>query len=426
MCVRTGYPPRTGLQIYAPFRSHDTLPTTRSGAPAYFAGGMHVLFIPKWYPGRNDPQLGDFIRKQALAVGRQVRVSVLFVHPVIGLGKREQQEVSEADGVWELRCYYKAFRSNDPRLQRAVNFVRYRRAALRGWARVQRERGMPDLFHAHILVRAVWLARTLARRERKPYLVSEQSSEYLDGTWERKPDWVKRFARRQVEDAARTIAVSDHLGRALVKHGLYARFEVVPNVLPVEQVPLPPRGPADRLMMVADLVDRTKNVSGVLRALALLRDRGLVLHLDLIGDGPDRDMLEGLTKDLGLGQQVTFHGRCPNADVLERMAGTGMVVVNSNVETFSVVTGEALTLGKPVVATRCGGPQAFVHEGNGLLVDPGDDAGLAEALAQVHGGHADFDPGRIRQDMAERFSSSAVGGRLKAIYTDVLQHAEHG
>ena len=62
-----------------------------------------------------------------------------------------------------------------------MNFVRYRRAALHGWARVQRERGMPDLFHAHILVRAVWLARTLARRERRPFLVSEQSSEYLDG-----------------------------------------------------------------------------------------------------------------------------------------------------------------------------------------------------------------------------------------------------
>ena len=128
----------------------------------------------------------------------------------------------------------------------------------------------------------------------------------------------------------------------------------------------------------------------------------------------------------GLGQQVTFHGRCPNADVLERMAGTGIVVVNSNVETFSVVTGEALTLGKPVVATRCGGPQAFVHDGNGLLVDPGDDRALADALAQVHDRHAEFDPGRIRQDMAERFSMTAVGERLRAIYTDVLQHREHG
>jgi hypothetical protein len=32
---------------------------------------MHVLFLPKWYPGRNDPQLGDFIRKQALAVAKR-------------------------------------------------------------------------------------------------------------------------------------------------------------------------------------------------------------------------------------------------------------------------------------------------------------------------------------------------------------------
>jgi hypothetical protein len=49
-----------------------------------------------------------------------------------------------------------------------------------------------------------------------------------------------------------------------------------------------------------------------------------------------------------------------NTAVLDRMAVCGTVIINSNVETFSKVTGEALALGKPVIATRCGGPEAFI------------------------------------------------------------------
>ena len=37
---------------------------------------MHILVLPKWYPGRNDPQLGDFVRKQTLAVALHHRVRV--------------------------------------------------------------------------------------------------------------------------------------------------------------------------------------------------------------------------------------------------------------------------------------------------------------------------------------------------------------
>ena len=372
-------------------------------------------------PGRNDPQLGDFLRKQAVAVGQQdVQVSVLFVHPVEGLATATEQEVSATDGIWELRCYYRAFTGP---FKRVVNFFRYRKAAFLGWAKVLSERGRPDLIHAHILIRAVWLARRIADQLGVPYVVSEQSSEYIDGSFAAKPAWVKRFARRQVRDAAETIAVSSFLGDALVKHGLYSTYTVVPNVLPVEQVPLPPAGPKDEFMMVADLVDRTKNVSGVLRALSLAREQGVSLRLKVIGDGEDRKNLEALSRELDLTEQVVFLGRLPNAAVLEHMARTGTVVINSNVETFSVVTGEALTLGRPVVATRCGGPTAFLSDDNGMLVDPGDDTGLAHALIQVYRDHARYSPEAIRQGVSERYSATAVGKLLGSIYTRILEDA---
>ncbi|MFN9327418.1 MAG: hypothetical protein ACK6A5_18745, partial [Flavobacteriales bacterium] len=69
---------------------------------------MHVLIIPKWYPGRKDPQLGDFLRKQALATAQQLKVSVLYITADPKQSADHEQELETADGAWELRCYYRS------------------------------------------------------------------------------------------------------------------------------------------------------------------------------------------------------------------------------------------------------------------------------------------------------------------------------
>ena len=68
---------------------------------------MHILALPKWYPGQNDPQLGDFIRKQMLAVATVAKVSVVYSCPVRGMPERYRQERDTSSGAWELRCYYR-------------------------------------------------------------------------------------------------------------------------------------------------------------------------------------------------------------------------------------------------------------------------------------------------------------------------------
>jgi glycosyltransferase involved in cell wall biosynthesis len=176
-------------------------------------------------------------------------------------------------------------------------------------------------------------------------------------------------------------------------------------------------------MMVADLVDRTKNVSGVLRAMAEARRQEPAITLDIIGDGPDRAMLQGLVGDLGLADAVRFHGRIANAEVLRLMAGTGSVIINSNVETFSVVTGEALASGKPVIATRCGGPTAFITPANGILIDVRSDEQLSAAMVRLVREHGAYPPAHVRTSVGDRFSVDAVGQAFGAIYQRVLAHA---
>lgn len=381
---------------------------------------MHVLLLPKWYPGRRDPQLGDFIRKQALAASAYARMSVVHVEGVPGLGQAIEVELATADGAWELAVRYRASTAAWRPLRRLVNLARYWRAALRGWRRVLRERGRPDLIHAYILVRPALFAAWVSWRCRIPCLVSEQSSEYLDGTYAAKGPLFHAVSRWLFRRAKAVTAVSPMLGDALVGHGLCQRYAVVPNVVPGLSRPLPPQGPVGRFLIVADLVDRTKNISGALRALAMVRRKDEKAHLSIIGDGPDRGMLERLTTELDLGDAVRFLGRLPNSTVLDRMAEVFAVVVNSNVETFSVVTGEALALGKPVIATRCGGPQAFVTDANGFLIDTRDDAGLAEAMLRLMAESQRFDPAVVRASVGGRFSPDAVGRAFHAVYASCL------
>jgi len=383
---------------------------------------MHVLFLPKWYPGRNDPQLGDFLRKQASATALRVKVSVLHVAPVKGPGARDEEELTEAEGLWELRRYYRASAHPWRPWRRAVNLGRYWRASMGGWRRVVRERGMPALVHVHILVRPALVAWWLKRRHGLPYVLSEQSSEYLDGTYAGKGalfKWLNRFLFR---NAAAVTAVSAWLGDGLVAHGLCERYDTVPNVVPGLDRPLPPAGPTGHFMVVADLVDRTKNVGGVLRALAAARRKDPRPRLTVIGDGPDRRALEELAAAQGLNGHVDFLGRLPNNVVLDQVAEAWAMVVNSNVETFSVVTGEALAQGRPVIATRCGGPVAFITPENGLLIEPGDHEGLTNAMLELIARAGDYHPGTIRRSVGERFSQEAVGKAFEAIYRSILRH----
>ena len=380
---------------------------------------MHVLVLPKWYPGRNDPQLGDFVRKQMLATAgvlqqRGGKLSVVFTVPFPGLERGEIQELQQDTGAWELRCYYRPSTVDLLPLRKLINLWRYWKTARNGIRRAIRERGAPDLTHVHILVRPALSAWWLKQMRGTPYILSEQSSEYLDGTWDRKSALFKALNLAIFRRAAAVTAVSPHLADG---------HEVVPNTVPGTGRPLPPPGPATRFMVVADLVDRTKNVSGVLRALKAGRNAGHDLRLDVIGDGTDMESLRRTATDLGLNGSVCWLGRTSNAEVLTHMEGTGTVIINSNVETFSVVTGEALALGKPVIATRCGGPQGFITEDNGTLIDPGDDAALAAAMIARARQERAYDPAAIRRTVDERFSPAAVGARFVDVYQRVLGHA---
>jgi glycosyltransferase involved in cell wall biosynthesis len=108
---------------------------------------------------------------------------------------------------------------------------------------------------------------------------------------------------------------------------------------------------------------------------------GNVIFL-VAGEGPHRGEFESQVRTLGLEGAVRFLGR--REDVSELISMSTLVVMPSLAESFGFSALEAMSLGKPVVASSTGGiPEVVVHRETGLLVPPADSDSLADAICQV-------------------------------------------
>lgn len=127
-----------------------------------------------------------------------------------------------------------------------------------------------------------------------------------------------------------------------------------------------------------------KGHQDVLRAMSQLRAGGMDVELDLLGEGPAREMLEGLVHQLKLGAHVRMAGAVDEGAVREHLERAHAFVLASHDEAIGVATMEAMAMGLPVVVARVGGVGELVRDGvEGLMVEARDVAALAGAIARL-------------------------------------------
>ena len=128
-----------------------------------------------------------------------------------------------------------------------------------------------------------------------------------------------------------------------------------------------------------------KGHGGLFEALAMF-PVGERPGLILVGDGPQRDELEGLIDRHGLSGSVTFAGRQPEAKTLEMIAACDILVLPSFMEGLPIVLMEAMALGVAVIASRVAGiPELVVDGDSGLLFTPARWDELHAAIARLAG-----------------------------------------
>lgn len=172
-----------------------------------------------------------------------------------------------------------------------------------------------------------------------------------------------RFLKRKLEEFGWDGGNIEHLGYFLPESLLSA--------------PAPERG---SYALYFGQLAAHKGVRTLLRAVREVPD----LPLRIGGEGPDRPVLEGMVRDLGL-QQVSFEGHLTGEPLQALLRGASFVVVPSEwYENSPLAVPEAMVLGKPVIASDIGGLPELVNDGeDGFLVPAGDPQALAEALRRM-------------------------------------------
>jgi len=294
-------------------------------------GSVRILLVSQMYPGPDDPDLGVFVRQLEDALRDR--------------GHELERAVIDRRGGGKLRH---------------VRLGREARAAAR--------RFDPDVVYAHFLVPA-GLAAALASRA--PLVVTAHGQDVANVG--RLPG-VAAATRFVVRRAAAVVAVSDWLRRELEAKvsGARGKVEVVDCGVDLEHFPLQPEPDGPPAFLAVGSLTERKNPLRLAAAFERLGGGTLTF----VGAGPLRPQLEGRPG-------ITVTGVLPHDEIPARIAAARVVCGPSLVEPFGQALLEAMASGRSVVATRVGGPPEFVTPAAGVLVDPEDEAELAEALRRA-------------------------------------------
>ena len=226
----------------------------------------------------------------------------------------------------------------------------------------------------------------VARRLGIPVIVGSVGSDL-----NRIPDPVSRwFTRVAMNRAAFVVTKGGHLRQQAIRMGINAdKVLSVLNGCDPEVFQLRDRSvaraqlgvdDAAKLVLFVGRLDSQKGIVELIHAFSSLVSRQPDLRLVYIGDGPCQEQLQGIARDLALEDRILFAGACPSQKVAQWLAASNVLALPSYKEGCPNVVIEALSCGRPVVATNVGGIPELVNEVSGVLIPPQDSEALASAI----------------------------------------------
>ncbi len=282
----------------------------------------------------------------------------------------------------------------------------------------------PDVLVAHGFSEHLW-GRYAGLLAKVPHLVHVEHN-----TRERYTRWRLAQTRWLAKRTDRIVGCSEGVRRVLLEMGMPpARTIAIPNGVRLqpfadaEAQPFAQRIPG--IVMVARF-SRQKDHATLLRAVALLRERGLAPPLLFAGGGKDlhRRPLEKLADELGIAAQVQFLGVV--RDVPQRLMAHQLCVLSTHYEGMPLALLEGMAAGCAVVGSAVPGVREVLDDGvDGLLVAEADAPALADALERVL-----RDPpfgarlaAAARRAAAEKYSRERMNRRYEELFLSLARGA---
>ncbi len=379
---------------------------------------MKILFVTEGYPTTKYPLIGIFEFDQAKALaarGHEVIFAAVDLRS-IRRWRRWGRESLVKDGVKIEVINIPLGRFPDGILH-SIGIIGLKFL----YHECLRKYGKPDVVHAHFTDSAYIAVKALCDQQ-LPIIMTEHSSVINQAGLSESQMNTARYAYENVNEI---IAVSPSLQKTILKKfGYHSKY--IPNMVNLEIFGFDETFKEEahyKIVSIGNLIP-LKGMDILVKQFARFKAIVADTSLEIFGEGPERKNLELLIKSLNIEGSVKLNGLCSRQTIAATLKRSDAFVLASRSETFGVAFIEALSCGVPVIATRCGGPEDFVHKGNGILIQVDDEEALLEAMKTMYSNRDLYNRKQIAAETAMKFSSYAVASQLEEVYQKVIDKAK--
>jgi L-malate glycosyltransferase len=371
-----------------------------------------ILFISSWYPTKTNPLKGIFVRNHANAVAEFNTVAVLHYDP-----DQNQDIIDIENKINEVFVNYSTgYFSKNHKPGRIVNMYK---SYMNGIKFIIKKYGKPDIVHANIAWPIGVIANRFFKKHNIPYILSEHWTAYMKENDNDFNFYQRHLIKKIFKNCSYITAVSNSLLKQMIRLGPIKNHKVVPNVIE----PIFFRNKIDSskrkniVLHISDLNDEQKNITGLLHVAVDFLAENPDYELHIVGGSQQaNEHFENIHQH----ERIKFIGMLSPEEIADYMTQSNMLVMFSHYESFSVVVAESIAMGLPVITTRCGGPEEFVNEKTGIVIEKNNNDALLKAMNQIKNNPQSYDRKYMKDHIEGLFSYSIIGKQFNSIYAQVL------
>lgn len=378
---------------------------------------MNVMIIARGYPTEKYKMNGIFEFDQAKAL---VYSGVNVVYAAIDMRsiRRWRKWGIETKIVNGVKIY--AINLPLGRIPKQLLRVISKFGLIYLYKKIINEQGKPDIIHAHFSGIG-FVASILKEKYNIPFVLTEHFSGIMKQPITKD---IFKIAKIAYSKADKIIAVSPEL-----KNIIYEKFEknaiYIPNIVDTNLFSYANKDNKNTFLFVSvGSLIYGKRMDLTIEAFIDAFKGSDKVFLTIFGEGPERQKLEELVRINKMEKQIKLMGMQSRKVIADYLKECDCFVLASQTETFGVVYIEAMASGLPVIATKCGGPESFVNEENGVLIPVDNKDALVTAMKNMYSGKYKYDKKTISADTIKKFSPKTISKKLTDVYEDALKEKE--
>lgn len=296
-----------------------------------------------------------------------------------------------------------------------------------------------DIIHGHGDGPITMLGWTIAKRKNIPFILSHHTfwnnyMHYFPGGKIINPDVVKKFTKLFANSCSYIISPSGLAKRELRKYGVTKPITVIPHGLDLTNytkgdstfLHKKAKIPKDnKILLFVGRLGKEKSIELLLKSFRIIHESMPNTSFVLVGEGPQRKVLENLAQELGISKNIHFFGEIDYKKIPSVFHSADLFLFSSKTETLGKVIIEAMAAGLPVVTLNIAPFKEMITQGKeGFLVQFNAASIARAALSILQDDKLQNEMSQNAKIKAETFSINNIIMKIESIYAKTIHSLE--